>query len=333
VPAPSDSDKGQVSSIDFSMRPYTDFSSACLAIHIILNLVVGIILMAYIPSQINKKNISSATSSLFWSSAIIGAPFALIFIAGKLYLVISVYSIRGLQRTTDIYVYASITFLLLLILLTVEMIVVIFRAKHSVLAVPECMGYCCSVCCCCFFCCCCRPGGQSHSRVAHTLSLWFVMAWFQSIATSVVPVIIMVLTNPLLILALLAMTVSTLFGMVVFLAVLVYMCHQHDRSKRCILFTYSVIFVGVLAMVCLAIYLFLEINRQGGQVNSVVSFIGTLVPSAILSIVTFFVKKKILGKKTTEADQSSEQPQELQDEETQGEYKLLSLHELRCNTC
>jgi len=154
------------------------------------------------------------------------------------------------------------------------------------------------------------------------------MAWFQSIATSVVPVIIIVLTNPLLILALLAMVVSTLFGMVVFLAVLVYMCHQHDRSKRCILFTYSVILVGVLAVVCLAIYLFLEINRKGGQVNSVVSFIGTLVPSAILSIITFFVKKKILGKKTIEADQQSEQPQELQDEEMQGEYKLLSLHEL-----
>ena len=61
-------------------------------------------------------------------------------------------------------------------------------------------------------------------------------------------------------------------------------------------------------MVCLAIYLFLEIIAQGGQVNSVGSFIGTLVPSAILSIITFFVRKKILGKKTTdpEADQPSE---------------------------
>ena len=267
MPAPSDSDKGQVSS--FSMPPYADFSSAFLAMYIILNLVVGIILMVYIPSQINKKNISSATSSLFWSSAMVGAPFALIFKALKFSLVIGVYTIDGLQRTTDIYAHASITFLLLLFLLTVEMIVVIFRAKHNVLAVPKCMGYCCSVCCCCFFCCCCRPGGRSHSRVARTISLWFVMAWFQTIATSVVPVIIVVLTNPLLILALLAMVVSTFYGMVVFLAVLVYMCHQHDRSKRCIIFTYSVILVGVLAMVCLAIYLFLEINRQGGQVNSV----------------------------------------------------------------
>ena len=66
-------------------------------------------------------------------------------------------------------------------------------------------------------------------------------------------------------------------------------------------------------MVCLAIYLFLEINAQGGQVNSVVSFIGTLVPSAILSIITFFVKKKVLGKNTTEADQPSEQQPLLED--------------------
>ena len=183
MPAPSDSDKRQVSCIHCSTQPYTGFSSAFLAIHIIFNLVAGIILMAYIPSQIKKKNISSATSSLFWSSAIVGAPFVLIFTAVKLSLVIIVYnSIDGLQRT--IYAHASITFLLLLFLLTVEMIVVIFRAKHIVLAVPECMGYCCSVCCCCFFCCCCRPSSRSHSRVARTLSLWFVMAWFQSIATS-----------------------------------------------------------------------------------------------------------------------------------------------------
>jgi len=117
------------------------------------------------------------------------------------------------------------------------------------------------------------------------------MAWFQSIATSVVPIIIIVLTNPLWMLALLAMVVSTFFGMVVFLAVLVYMCHQHDRSKRCILFTYSVILVGIFAVVAPAFFLFLVITANGGQVNSVGSFIGTLVPSAILTIITFIEKR------------------------------------------
>ena len=48
--------------------------------------------------------------------------------------------------------------------------------------------------------------------------------------------------------------------------------------------------------------------------NSVGGFIGTLVPSAILSIITLIVKKKVLGKKPTE-DQSSEQPREVQDED------------------
>lgn len=71
-------------------------------------------------------------------------------------------------------------------------------------------------------------------------------------------------------------------------------------------------------MICLAIFLFLIIIVYGGQVN-IGSFIGTLVASAILSIITLFVKKKVLGKKLTEADQPSEQLQELQDEETRGE--------------
>jgi len=126
-PAPSDSDKGQVSC--YSIVPHslipdrTDFSSTCLAIHIILNLVVGIILVAYIPSQINKKNISSATSSLFWSSAIVGAPFTLIFIAARIGLTNSAVAPRiiGLNE-----VYASIIFLLLLFLPIVELMVAIF---------------------------------------------------------------------------------------------------------------------------------------------------------------------------------------------------------------
>jgi len=116
---------------------------------------------------------------------------------------------------------------------------------------------------------CSRPNSPSHSCVARALSLCFVIAWFQLIATSVVPVIIMVLTNPLQTLAPLAMVVSTLFGMVVFLAVLVYTCQQHDHSKRCLLFAYSVILVGVFTMVCLATFLFLVITAHGVQVNSV----------------------------------------------------------------
>ena len=61
-------------------------------------------------------------------------------------------------------------------------------------------------------------------------------------------------------------------------------------------------------MVLLVISLFLLIIMQGGQVNSIPGFIGTLVPSAILSIITWFVKTKVLGK--TETNRSSEQPQD-----------------------
>ena len=59
-------------------------------------------------------------------------------------------------------------------------------------------------------------------------------------------------------------------------------------------------------MVCLVFRLFVLIAVHGGQVKSIPGFIGTLVPSAILSIITWFVKTKVLGK--TETNQSSEQP-------------------------
>ena len=331
MPAPSDSDKGQVSFSCVGCQPEAFFSSGCLAFHTILNLVVGVILVVYVPSYTMEQNVSSATSSLFWSSAIVGAPFALIFIPLKLYLTIQVnafYYNSGMFISAPFsdhdVVYASITSLLLVFLLTVELIVAILRSKRGGIAVPRCMGYCCSLSCCCCFCCCCRPGGRSHSRVARALALWFIMACFQLIAASVVPVTILVLTtSPLLMLAILSMVVSTFFGMVVFLAVLVHMCSQHDHSKYYILFIYSIILVGVLAMVCIAIFFLWVITAHGGQVNSIPGFIGTLVPSAILSIITWFVKVKVLGKKPTEADPSSERPERLQEELTQDESTAL----------
>jgi len=200
--------------------------------------------MAFIPSHIMKQNISLATSSLFWSTAIIGAPFAFYFMYGKSSFTI----IKFFDREKDVH--ESLTWLILLLLLTAELIFAILRSKRGELPVPRCVGYCCSVFCFCFFCCCCRPGGRSHSRVARALSLWFVMASLQLITSSIVPVIVTVLIySPVLSLAALALVVSTFFGIVVFLAVLLYICSQQNHSKRCLFCTYSLILAGVLVMV------------------------------------------------------------------------------------
>ena len=251
MPAASDSDKGRVYYVPCRYTPCSvqldvPFFSTCLTFHIILNIVVGVVLVVFVPSEIMKPKASSATFSLFWSSAIIGAPFAFIFI---------VYNLAFVILFDHIFLYASIPCLLLLLLLiTVELIVAILRSKRGGIAVPRCMGHCCSLCCCCCFCCCSTPGGRLHSRVARALALWFVMAWFQSIASSIVPVTIVVLSgSPVQMVAILAMVVSTFFSMVVFLAVLIHMCSQRDRSKHCILFMYSVFLVGILVMVCLAV--------------------------------------------------------------------------------
>jgi len=316
VEDPSDSDKGQVSCFDCQMKDVTFFAT-CLALHIIFNTVVGVLLGVFIPTWITKHNGSSATTSLFWSTAIIGVLMVFAFIIGEVVVGVVIGKVSHIKSPV---IFVATTCLLLVFLLTAELIVAIVRSKRSELVVPRSMGYCCSVFCFCFFCCCCRPRGQSHSRVARALALWFVMAWFQSIASSVVPVTITVLTSsPLLMLATLALLISTVCCFIVFLAVLVHMCGQHDCSKHCTLFIYLVVLVGFLVMVCLVIFMLLLITSYGAQVNSIAGFIATLVPSAIVSTITWFVKTKVLGKKPTEADQSKKQAEEIQAEEKQGE--------------
>ena len=287
----------------------------------ILNIVVGVLLAAFIPAWIMKHNGSSATSSLFWSAAIVGALFFFAFIIGE--VVVGVVNGNHYQNRTPL-IFVVTTCTLLTFLLAVELVVAILRSKHSVLAIPRCLGYCCSIGCFCFFCCC-RPGGRSHSRVARAISLWFVMAWLQLITSSAVPVTITILTsNPLLMLATLALVVSTVCCLVVFLAVLVHMCSQHDRSKHCVLFVYLVVLVGFLVTVCLVISLLLLITTYGAQVNSFGGFIATLVPSVIVSIITWLVKTKVLGEKPTEADPSNKITEEVPAEEKQGEMLCIT---------
>ena len=69
-------------------------------------------------------------------------------------------------------------------------------------------------------------------------------------------------------------------------------------------------------MVWLVIFLFLLIISNGGQVNSIIGCITTLVPSAILSIVTWFVKTKVFGKKPAEVNQSIEHAEGDQEDNT-----------------
>ena len=287
------------------MQPDANFSEICFALHIILNLVVGVTLMAFIPSQIIKQNVSSATSSLFWSTAIIGALLVLCFIVQTLLNYVISITMMDLIDHEEV-VSVTITFVLLLFLLTLELIVAILRSKHSGLAVPRCMGYCCS-----FFLLLLLLLllQTTYSRVARALSLWFVMAGLQLIASSTIPLIIAVFFyNPLSFIASFALVVNAYFGIVVFLAVLVHICSQHNHSKQCLFCVYCLIFVGIIVMVCLVFRLFVLIAVHGGQVKSIPGFIGTLVPSAILSIITWFVKTKVLGK--TETNRSSEQPQD-----------------------
>ena len=119
------------------MQPNAYFSEIFLALHIILNLVVGVTLMALIPSQIMKQNVSSATSSLFWSAAIIGALLVVCFIVQTLLnYVISITTMDFIDH--DEVVSMTITFVLLLFLLTLELIVAVLRSKYSRLAVPRC---------------------------------------------------------------------------------------------------------------------------------------------------------------------------------------------------
>ena len=153
---------------------------------------------------------------------------------------------------------------------------------------------------CCCFCCCCSSNLKS--KVVQTLALWGIMVVVQHITASLIPLCFTIVLQPAEILSVLALAASTLFCTIIFVSHLLHLRQVAGHLQKiafCIQMFAIVSFIG-LAIVSLAVYL--QFLRDGVEVNGLGGFLGSLVPSIILSAVGWYVKTKFLDTKTSAAD-------------------------------
>ena len=168
---------------------------------------------------------------------------------------------------------------------------------------------CCS--CCCFICCVCsRHSRQLYSKWIQTLALTSLFIFAQFIAICVFPTIMWTFVFPIQTLAVIAFFVAALFCMTALIALLLRNIGQVTCSRRC-LGSWSLMQLLLipmvalfLAIVVLSFYVYVQCTT-GIETNQVGGFIASFLPSAILTIIGWFVTKGNIFKQTLPQESDS----------------------------
>ena len=272
-----------------------------LAGFVFLNVLVILLMVRFVPgyyhrfvSRVNGDvNARHTSLSFYWGCALV-----LFFLAMALHLVdlgLYIYIYIALyHRDNAVKTCFSIKF----VAVVAELVVCVFVCKRNPITVDIPFQKCTTnVLFCCCFCCCCSSNLKS--KVVQTLALWGIMVVVQHITASLIPLCFTIVLQPAEILSVLALAASTLFCIIIFVSHLLHLRQVAGHLQKiafCIQMFAIVSFIG-LAIVSLVVYL--QFLRDGVEVNGLGGFLGSLVPSIILSAVGWYVKTKFLDTKTS----------------------------------
>ena len=193
------------------------------------------------------------------------------------------------------------------LLILLDILVAIYIRKSAEFPIPS-IAYCCTCCCCC--CCCSNP---FRSKWIQSLALTSLLLFTQFIALSALPTILWAFLLPIQTLAVVAFFAAAIFCLTALIALLIRNIGQITCSRRCrdncgilqpLLILMMTLFLGI---VVLTFTIYAQLIASGIVMNQVVSFL----PSAILTIIGWFVTKGKFFKQTTlqENDSTSSRSQ------------------------
>ena len=152
-----------------------------------------------------------------------------------------------------------------------------------------------------FLCACCRCSVTSQSKLAQTLALWNFLMLIHFATISAVPTLLWMLVLPIQILAVIALLVTTIFFATALIAFVIKnspMLRRRNTCRESCRVLIPVVSVGLfLALVILASAFYIKLINTGVDPNNLGKFIAYFFPSAVLTVVGWFVTKgKLLNK-------------------------------------
>ena len=191
-------------------------------------------------------------------------------------------------------------------LILLDILVAICIPKNAKFPIPY-LAYILAFPLCCTFCCCSK---QLRSKWIQTLALTSFFIFVQFIALSALPTILWAFIFPVQILSVTTLFAAAIFCVIALIALLLRNIGQLACSRRCrdncsVLQPFLILMVTFfLAIMLLSFYIYIQFI-SGFTTNHVGGYIVSFLPSAILTIIGWFVTKDKFFKQTFSQESNS----------------------------
>ena len=145
--------------------------------------------------------------------------------------------------------------------------------------------------------CCCSK--QLQSKLTQTIAMISILSCAQFVSASVVPTILWAFVYPVQTISVITLFAASIFCVIAFIALLLKNSGQFTCSKKCSLpnkwssvqLLLILLVLLFLAVVILSSYVYIKFITSAMEINQLGGFIASFLPSAILTIVGWFVTK------------------------------------------
>ena len=262
-------------------------------------------------------------ASMYWSVVFFSFIASLAIIAGNVYLYPALVIFQN--QSQDAFAFRFISDITALVLIIIGFLVSLFTPHNPDFYIPFLIRriLCCNLCSCIS-----KRGFQNFlRRLIHTIAMWIILMFLQLVLSSVLPIAVVCVRNPVPSLAFISLMAAMFGCLVVFGAYFInvfegeYIATHRKKDRRMstlsmqirarsklALIANAFIFLVILCITTLVIVIYLDFVRAGADANSVGGLFVSLVPTVILSGITWSAKRMLF--KEFEEDESAELDQE-----------------------
>ena len=249
-------------------------------------------------------------ASMYWSVVLFSFIASSAIIAGNVYLYIAFRIFQ--DQSQDAFAFRLISDITAVALILIGLLVSFFTPHNPDFYIP----YLIRRILCCNFCSCCSTKGFQNflRRLIHSIAMWIILIFLQLVISSVLPFAIVCVRNPVPSLAFLSLMAAMFGCLVVFGAYFInvfegeYIATHRNQNRRRSIATLSVqirarsklalianafIFLVILCITTLVIIIYLDFVRAGADANSTGGLFFSLVPTVILSGITWAAKRSL----------------------------------------
>ena len=316
-------------------------------IHILLNTVFALAATYFLHkyhgslNQVKGKQYQ-LVASMYWSVVFMCLIGAVVIITGNCYLYYALIFID--DRSSDVVGFRIASDVTVGILALIELVASMLTPHDPAFFIPHVIRrtLCCNQCC---YCC----GSENRHNLLRRgilgVAMWIIILFLQLVISSLLPIAVTVITNPVPSLAFISIMIALFFCLVVFIAYFLnafegnYIArHRLSKEERrrsgnefsslirdislasnwmrekLVLVAQAFVFIVIFVIVALVVILYLNIVRAGANTNTVGGLIFSLVPSVVLGGITWAAKKHLFKElEEEEEEEISEASEDTED--------------------